>query len=76
MCSSDLPLTPDFELDGAAMRAAIERERPALTYLAYPNNPTANLWDDAVIDDLVAAIRAQHGLVVVDEAYQPFSSRQ
>ncbi len=70
-----VPLTADFELDRAAMLAAIERERPALTYIAYPNNPTANLWDDAVIDDIVAAVGAQHGLVVFDEAYQPFSSR-
>lgn len=70
-----VPLTPDFELDRAAMLAAIERERPSLTYIAYPNNPTANLWNDAVIDDIVAAVGAQHGLVVFDEAYQPFSSR-
>jgi histidinol-phosphate aminotransferase len=70
-----VPLTADFELDRAAMLAAIERERPSLTYIAYPNNPTANLWNDAVIDDIVAAVGAQHGLVVFDEAYQPFSSR-
>lgn len=70
-----VPLTADFELDRAAMLAAIERERPSLTYIAYPNNPTANLWDDTVIDDIVAAVRAQQGLVVFDEAYQPFSSR-
>ncbi|HEY6086970.1 MAG TPA: histidinol-phosphate transaminase [Burkholderiaceae bacterium] len=70
-----VPLRADFELDEAAMLAAIERERPALTYVAYPNNPTGNLFDDAVIDRLVAAVGAQHGLVVFDEAYQPFSSR-
>ena len=70
-----VPLTTDFELDGNAMLTAIERERPALTYIAYPNNPTCNLWDDAVIDRVVAAIGAQNGLVVFDEAYQPFSSR-
>jgi len=68
-------LTANFELDDAAMLAAIERERPALTYIAYPNNPTGNLFDDALIDRIVAAIGAQHGLVVFDEAYQPFSSR-
>jgi histidinol-phosphate aminotransferase len=68
-------LTPDFELDEAAMLAAIERHRPAVTYLAYPNNPTANLWDDAVIDRIVAAVGAQQGLVVFDEAYQPFAAR-
>jgi histidinol-phosphate aminotransferase len=70
-----VPLTADFELDEAAMLAAIERHRPAITYLAYPNNPTANLWDDAVIDRIVDAVAQQHGLVVFDEAYQPFASR-
>ena len=70
-----VPLTASFELDEAAMLAAIERHRPALTYIAYPNNPTANLFDDAVIDRIVVAVGAQQGLVVFDEAYQPFSSR-
>ena len=70
-----VPLTPGFELDEAAMLAAIERERPALTYIAYPNNPTGNLFDDTVIDRIVAAVGAQDGLLVFDEAYQPFSSR-
>lgn len=67
-----VPLTPDFELDEHAMLAAVEEHRPAIVYLAYPNNPTANLWDDAVIEKIV---QAAPGLVVIDEAYQPFSSR-
>lgn len=70
-----VPLTAHFELDADAMVAAIEQHRPALTYIAYPNNPTANLFDDAAIDRVVAAVGAQQGLVVMDEAYQPFSSR-
>jgi histidinol-phosphate aminotransferase len=70
-----VPLTPDFELDEAAMLAAIAEHKPAITYIAYPNNPTANLWDDAVIERIVAAVGEQSGLVVFDEAYQPFSSR-
>jgi histidinol-phosphate aminotransferase len=70
-----VPLTADFELDEAAMLAAIEEHRPAITYLAYPNNPTANLFDEGVISAIVAAVGAQDGLVVFDEAYQPFSSR-
>ncbi len=65
-------LTPDFELDEAAMLAAIAQHQPSIIYLAYPNNPTANLWNDAVIERLV---QAAPGLVVIDEAYQPFSSR-
>lgn len=68
-------LTPDFELDAAAMQAAIAEHRPAIVYLAYPNNPTANLWDDAVIEAIVTQVGEQGGLVVMDEAYQPFSSR-
>jgi histidinol-phosphate aminotransferase len=67
-----VPLTADFELDEGAMLAAIATHRPAIIYLAYPNNPTANLWDDAVIEKIV---EAAPGLVVFDEAYQPFASR-
>ena len=70
-----VPLTADFELDEAAMLAAIEAHRPALTYIAYPNNPTANLFDEAIVERIVAAVGRQQGLVVFDEAYQPFASR-
>ena len=70
-----VPLTPDFELDEAAMLAAVAQHRPAITYLAYPNNPSANLWDDAVIERIILAVREQGGLVVMDEAYQPFASK-
>ena len=70
-----VPLTADFELDDAAMLAAIEQHKPALLYLAYPNNPTANLWDDVVIERLIDAVGRHHGLVVLDEAYQPFAER-
>ena len=68
-------LTPDFALDAAAMEAAIARHRPAITYIAYPNNPTATLWDEAVVQRVVDAVGAQGGIVVIDEAYQPFASR-
>jgi len=70
-----VPLTADFELDEGAMLDAIAREKPAIVFLAYPNNPTANLWDDAVIEKIVEAQGAQGGLVVIDEAYQPFAGR-
>jgi histidinol-phosphate aminotransferase len=67
-----VPLTADFELDEAAMLAAVAEHQPALTYIAYPNNPTANLFDDEVIEKI---IQASPGLVVIDEAYQAFASR-
>ena len=69
-----VPLTEDFELDEAAMLAAIIQHRPALLYLAHPNNPTANLWDAGAIARLIAAQTAQGGLTVIDEAYQPFAA--
>jgi histidinol-phosphate aminotransferase len=68
-------LTADFELDVPAMLAAIAQHKPAITYLAYPNNPTANLWDDAAMAQIIAAVGEVGGLVVLDEAYQPFSSK-
>lgn len=66
-------LKPDFSLDLEAMLAAIKQHKPAITYLAYPNNPTGNEFD---ADDMIAIIRAvgDSGIVVVDEAYQPFAS--
>lgn len=70
-----VPLTADFELDEAAMLAAIRQHRPALLYLAYPNNPTANLWHDAAIERCIEAMAEVQGLVVMDEAYQPFAER-
>jgi histidinol-phosphate aminotransferase len=70
-----IPLTPDFELDATAMVEAIARLRPAIVYLAYPNNPTANLWDEKAMKTIVAAAGKAGSLVVIDEAYQPFSSR-
>lgn len=70
-----VPLTANFELDEPAMLDALREHQPAITYIAYPNNPTANLWDAAVIRRLIAQAATFGGLVVMDEAYQPFSSR-
>ena len=70
-----VPLTSDFALDEAAMLAAIQTHRPALTFIAYPNNPTATLWDEAVVQRVLDAVGAVGGIVVMDEAYQPFASR-
>ena len=70
-----VPLLPDFALDEAAMLASIATHRPALTFIAYPNNPTATLWDEAVVQRIAEAVGAQGGILVMDEAYQPFASR-
>ena len=70
-----VPLTANFELDEQAMLAAIAQHKPAVLYLAYPNNPTGTLWHTDVIERIVVAQGQQGGLVVMDEAYQPFASQ-
>jgi histidinol-phosphate aminotransferase len=62
----------DFSLDSEAMLSAIERHQPAVVFLAYPNNPTGNLFDEETIKEI---IHAAPGLVVVDEAYSAFSEK-
>jgi histidinol-phosphate aminotransferase len=70
-----VPLTPNFALDVPAMVQAIHTRQPAIVYLAYPNNPTANLWDSGDMAQVIAAAKAAGSIVAIDEAYQPFSSR-
>lgn len=65
-----VPLNADFTLDVEAVLAAVARERPALIFLAYPNNPTGNLFP---VEDIERIVRAAPGLVVIDEAYHPFA---
>jgi histidinol-phosphate aminotransferase len=65
-----VPLGAGFGLDVEATRRALAEHEPAITYLAWPNNPTGNLWPRA---DIEAVIEAAPGLVVIDEAYQPFA---
>ncbi len=69
-----VPLTPEFALDVPAMVQAIETHQPAIVYLAYPNNPTANLWNRGDMAQIIAAAERAGSIVAVDEAYQPFSS--
>jgi len=65
-------LRDDFALDVDAMLRAIERARPAVVFIAYPNNPTGNAF---AAQDVEAVIRAAPGLVVIDEAYYAYAER-
>ncbi len=67
-----VPLNADLSLDRDAMLAAVHEHRPAITYLAYPNNPTGNLFDLDAMLDIIREV-GDAGIVVVDEAYQPFA---
>lgn len=70
MCYEGVPLADDFSLDLDAMLRAIDLHQPAIVFLAYPNNPTGTLFDSAAIE---AIIEHAPGMVVVDEAYAPFT---
>jgi len=65
-----VPLRADFTLDVDATLAAIAKHQPALIFIAYPNNPTGNLFDHAA---LLRILDAAPGLVVLDEAYHVFA---
>ncbi|HEX2199583.1 MAG TPA: histidinol-phosphate transaminase [Burkholderiales bacterium] len=67
-----VPLREDFSFDAAAFIERMRAERPALVFLAYPNNPTGVLYPEA---DLVRVIEACEGLVVLDEAYHVFAGK-
>jgi histidinol-phosphate aminotransferase len=67
-----IPLKSDFSLDLDAILKAIAYHRPTVIFLAYPNNPSGNLFDT---DALCAIIEASPALVVVDEAYHPFAGK-
>lgn len=60
----------DFSLDLPAMLQAIEQHQPAVIFLAYPNNPTGNLFEASALQQI---IQKAQGLVVIDEAYAPFT---
>jgi len=66
-----VPLAEDFSLDAAAMVDAVKQHNPACVFFAWPNNPTANLFDRDAIEQTIAAT---DGLVVIDEAYGAFSN--
>ena len=65
-----VPLKADFTLDVDATLAAIAEHQPALIFIAYPNNPTGNLFDAG---QLARILDAAQGLVVMDEAYHVFA---
>ncbi len=65
-----VPLNADFTLDTERFLAAMVEHRPSLVWIAFPNNPTGNPFPVA---DVERIIRAAPGLVVIDEAYQPFA---
>jgi len=67
-----VPLDKEFDLDLPALRERMTAHPPALTFLAWPNNPTGNCFSRERIE---AILKAASGIVVVDEAYFHFSGK-
>jgi histidinol-phosphate aminotransferase len=65
-----IPLREDFSLDMEKTRAAISQYQPAVIFIAYPNNPSANCFNEQDIEEIISLAP---GLVVLDEAYHPFA---
>jgi histidinol-phosphate aminotransferase len=65
-------LRDDFSLDADAFLAAMREQKPALVYIAYPNNPTGVLYPEL---EILKIVRACPGLVVLDEAYHVFAQK-
>lgn len=65
-----VPLRMDFSLDESRFTRALKQRRPDLTFIPNPNAPTGNLF---AVTALKRLIKAAPGLIVIDEAYYPFS---
>lgn len=66
----EIPLDDRFDLDLEKILNSMRARKPKLVFLSSPNNPTGNCFSR---DRIMKIIRRSTGLVVVDEAYQPFS---
>jgi len=69
----ELPLDNGFDIDTDSFIGTITRKNPKLIFLSSPNNPTGNSFSE---DRILKIIRRSKGLVIVDEAYQPFSDKK
>ena len=64
---------PDFTLDTAAAAELIGSQRPAVTFLCSPNNPSGTVESPETTAALLEAVGSVGALLCVDEAYAEFS---
>lgn len=69
----EIPLDKEFDIDLDKTLKAIRKDKPKLVFLSSPNNPTGNCFS---AERILKIIEVSKGIVVVDEAYQPFSSEK
>jgi histidinol-phosphate aminotransferase len=66
----------DFSLNTLDAIVQIEKNKPTLTFITTPNNPSGGAVTIAEIQKLADACKAVGGLLVVDEAYAEFSQEK
>ena len=66
----------DFSLNTADAIAEIQKNKPTLTFITTPNNPTGGAVTIDEIQELADACKSVGGLLVVDEAYAEFSQEK
>lgn len=69
----EVPLDDAFDLDENKILNVIKKDKPKLIFLSSPNNPTGNCFS---ADRMLKVVQHSKGLVIIDEAYQPFSEKK
>lgn len=74
---AEVPLGEGFTLDVPRFLEVVHHEQPRLVFLAWPNNPTGNLFEPSAVEGILRACAGRdcHALVVVDEAYVHYSGQ-
>lgn len=76
----EVPLDDEFDLDTDRILSLIKKEKPRIIFLSSPNNPTGNCFSAdrilKIVEFTSSSVTGHWSLVVVDEAYQPFSSEK
>ena len=66
----------DFSLNTTDAISEIQKNKPTLTFITTPNNPTGGAITIAEIQKLADVCKSVGGLLVVDEAYAEFSQEK
>ena len=65
-------LDSNFDINLSDALSIIEREKPKIIFIAYPNNPTGNCFD---YDAIIEIIKSTNSMVILDEAYYAYSDK-
>lgn len=68
-----IPLDKNFDIDITKFSTVIRKVDPKIIFLSSPNNPTGNCFS---LNRIMEILDMSKGIVVVDEAYQPFSRQK